>query len=137
MIVMNHIPFTSFEKVSQHCALRYRSTFHHHLFFLQGMRCPANTHKPSFHVNTMLSSKHDASGKGASTSHRGGGAMPNAKFEETMTEEELFEWLQNAMQSGMFEAGGGSTTESPSAKSGTSSKGNSGMKKKRKGKKQW
>lgn len=106
-------------------------------FICQGMRCPANTHKPSFHVNTTLSSKHNASAKGASSSQRGGGPNPTPKPDETMTEEELFEWLQNAMQSGVFETNGGSTSESPSAKSGGSSKGSSGVKKKRKGKKQW
>lgn len=114
-------------------------------FICQGMRCPANTHKPSFHVNTTLSSKHSNSAKGAgSSSHRGGGPMPNANnINETMTEEEFFEWLQNAMQSGAFEASGGSgsgsANESPSPKSGGSSKGgsSSNVKKKRKGKKQW
>ena len=63
--------------------------------------------------------------------------MPNINIDETMTEEKFFEWLQNTMQSGAFEAGGGSPNESPSAKSGGSAKGSSGVKKKRKGKKQW
>lgn len=106
-------------------------------FICQGMRCPANTHKPSFHVNTTLTSKQNTSAKGASSSHRGGGgATPNPKTNE-ITEEELFEWLQNAMQSGVFETSGGSTSESPAAKNGSGSKGSGGIKKKRKGKKQW
>ncbi|XP_071701965.1 uncharacterized protein [Rutidosis leptorrhynchoides] len=68
-------------------------------YLCQGMRCPANTHKPSFHVNTSVMSKHSNT-KGPSSSHRGGG-MPN--MDETMTEEEFMEWLQNAVQSGMFD----------------------------------
>lgn len=71
-------------------------------YLCQGMRCPANTHKPSFHVNTSVMSKHNNS-KGPSSSHRdrGVGGMPN--MDETMTEEEFMEWLQNAVQSGMFD----------------------------------
>ena len=65
------------------------------------MRCPANTHKPSFHVNTNLMSKHN-SGKGTSSGQRGG-HMPTPNIEETMTEEELFEWLQNAVHAGAFD----------------------------------
>ncbi|KAJ6847223.1 uncharacterized protein M6B38_281285 [Iris pallida] len=109
-------------------------------FICQGMRCPANTHKPSFHVNTGLSSKqHSSSSKGTSSTHRsgGGGGMPSANGDEPMTEEELFEWLQNAMQSGCFEASGGGTSNgSPSSKSGSTSK-SSSAKRRRKGKKQW
>nr|XP_043607283.1 uncharacterized protein LOC122579226 [Erigeron canadensis] len=108
-------------------------------YMCQGMRCPANTHKPSFHVNTTVMSKH-TNGKGPSSSHRGGG-MPN--MDETMTEEEFMEWLQNAVQSGMFEnfaANGGSDIPSNSSKSGSSSNsgsagGSNGNKKKKKGKK--
>ncbi|CAL2226623.1 unnamed protein product [Prunus armeniaca] len=111
-------------------------------YICQGMRCPANTHKPSFHVNTSVTSKHNT-GKGASSGQRGG-RMP-ASMEENMTEEEFFEWLQNAVQTGMFENfSAGTSTESPSAKSGngttkSSSGSNSGSanKRKKKGKKQW
>lgn len=60
--------------------------------------------------------------------------MQNANLDETMTEEEFFEWLQNAVQSGAFESFS-TESESPSAQSGSCSK--SGLKKKRKGKKQW
>ncbi|KAL6186102.1 hypothetical protein ACLB2K_042224 [Fragaria x ananassa] len=70
-------------------------------YICQGMRCPANTHKPSFHVNTSVTStKH--SGKGTSSGQRGG-RMP-ASVEECMTEEEFVEWLQNAMQTGILVA---------------------------------
>lgn len=115
------------------------------------MRCPANTHKPSFHVNTSIMTKHN-SAKGTSSSTPKGGRMPTPpnmptpNFEETMTEEEFVEWLQNAVQSGVFDNmnGGGTATESPSSKSGNGMKnpapGNgvgSGSKKKKKGKKQW
>ncbi|KAI5446623.1 uncharacterized protein LOC127074411 [Lathyrus oleraceus] len=120
-------------------------------YICQGMRCPANTHKPSFHVNTSIMTKHN-SAKGTSSSTPKGGRMPTPpnmptpNFEETMTEEEFVEWLQNAVQSGVFDNmnGGGTATESPSSKSGNGMKnpapGNgvgSGSKKKKKGKKQW
>ncbi|XP_009393158.2 uncharacterized protein LOC103978924 isoform X1 [Musa acuminata AAA Group] len=101
-------------------------------FICQGMKCPANTHKPSFHVNTSLTKQ--TSSKGSGSAPRGGGATSNN--EEAITEEEFFEWLQNAMQSGMFEANNNSTTnESPSPGNGSCSKGS--FKKKKKGKKQW
>ncbi|CAN6548429.1 unnamed protein product [Malus baccata var. baccata] len=108
-------------------------------YICQGMRCPANTHKPSFHVNTSVTSKHNT-GKGTSSGQTGG-RMPASNLEENMTEEEFFEWLQNAVQTGMFENfGTGTSTESPSAKSapGTKSGGStsgSANKRKKKGKK--
>ncbi|KAL6951857.1 hypothetical protein U1Q18_015873 [Sarracenia purpurea var. burkii] len=114
-------------------------------YICQGMRCPVNTHKPSFHVNTSLTSKHN-NGKGTNSGQRGG-AMPSSKPEESMTEEEFFEWLQNAVQAGAFNNFSGSTSsESPSARAGNFSSGgsggntgggNSGSKRKKKGKKQW
>ncbi|KAD5508978.1 hypothetical protein E3N88_16681 [Mikania micrantha] len=96
-------------------------------YLCQGMRCPANTHKPSFHVNTSVMSKHGNS-KGASSSQRGGG-IPN--MDETMTEEEFVEWLQNAVQSGMFDnfAAANDGSHSTTSKSGSTSK------RKKKGKK--
>ncbi|KAK9288534.1 hypothetical protein L1049_016993 [Liquidambar formosana] len=111
-------------------------------YICQGMRCPANTHKSSFHVNTNVTSKHN-SGKATSSGQRGG--MPTPNMEESMTEEEFFEWLQNAVQAGVFDNFGGTTsTESPSARAGNGSKssgsnsgGGSGSKRKKKGKKQW
>lgn len=113
-------------------------------YICQGMRSPVNTHKPSFHVNTSLPAKHN-NGKGASSGQRGG-SMPSSSsnLEENMTEEEFFEWLQNAVQAGVFDNFAGSTSsESPSAtaeagkfsKSGGSSSGSS--RRKKKGKKQW
>ncbi|KAL5990210.1 hypothetical protein ACLOJK_011107 [Asimina triloba] len=54
---------------------------------VMGMRCPANSHKPSFHVNTAVTSKHN-NVKGTGTGHRGGG-MPTTNMDESMTEEEL------------------------------------------------
>ncbi|KAM1083176.1 hypothetical protein ACFX19_022016 [Malus domestica] len=108
-------------------------------YICQGMRCPANTHKPSFHVNTSVTSKHNT-GKGTSSGQTGG-RMPTSNLEENMTEEEFFEWLQNAVQTGMFENfGTGTSPESPSAKSapGTKSGGStsgSANKRKKKGKK--
>lgn len=111
-------------------------------YICQGMRCPANTHKPSFHVNTSVMSKH-SNGKGGSSSsqsHRGGGGggggMPN--MDENMTEEEFMEWLQNAVQAGMFDnfAANGSDTPGNKTSNGNGN-GNSSnsSKRKKKGKK--
>lgn len=107
------------------------------------MRCPVNTHKPTFQVNTNVVSK-TGSAKGSSSGQRGG-AFPPPNMEETMTEEEFFEWLQNAVQSGVFENFGGSTSESSPPPSGfnpksggsTSGSASSSNKRKKKGKKQW
>ncbi|XP_061352760.1 uncharacterized protein LOC133297610 [Gastrolobium bilobum] len=109
-------------------------------YICQGMRCPANTHKPSFHVNTSLMSKHN-SGKGPSSGQRGGRPTPN--MDENMNEVEFFEWLQNAVHTGAFDNFSSSTaTDNPSAKSGNGTKNpgsgsGSGSKRKKKGKKQW
>ncbi|KAI3423334.1 J domain-containing protein [Psidium guajava] len=109
-------------------------------YICQGMRCPPNTHKPSFHVNTSVTSKHN-SGKGTASGQRGG-RVPGNNVEETMTEEEFFAWLQNAVQAGIFDnfSSAYSENQSPgcgsSSKSGFSGSGSSGKKKKR-GKKQW
>ncbi|KAM7488024.1 hypothetical protein LguiB_025508 [Lonicera macranthoides] len=107
-------------------------------YICQGMRCPVNTHKPSFHVNTSITtSKHNNTAKGTSSGQKG--RVPTSNMEETMTEEEFMEWLQNAMQAGMFEnfAAGAAASDSP----GSSSKGGGGGgastgKRKKKGKKQ-
>ncbi|KAK3018615.1 hypothetical protein RJ639_004947 [Escallonia herrerae] len=108
-------------------------------YICQGMRCPVNTHKPSFHVNTSVTAKHNSE-KGPSSAQRGSG-MPTSNMEETMTEEEFVEWLQNAVQSGMFDNFSGDTSDNPSARAGSSFKtggsSSSGGKKKKKGKKQW
>ncbi|XVF62407.1 hypothetical protein PTKIN_Ptkin09bG0005200 [Pterospermum kingtungense] len=112
-------------------------------YICQEMRCPPNTHKPSFHVNTGVTSKHGTA-KGSSSAQRGG-KIPTPNLEETMTEEEFLEWLQNAVQAGMFDDFNGSTSaENPFAKAGSGSKssgsstsGGNGNKRKKKGKKQW
>ncbi|OWM71078.1 hypothetical protein CDL15_Pgr011205 [Punica granatum] len=113
-------------------------------YICQGMRCPANTHKPSFHVNTSATFKHSA-GKGTGSGQKGARVPPS--MEETMTEEEFFEWLQNAVQAGVFDnVSGSSSADSPTGKGGNSSKsassgapssGGGGAKKKKKGRKQW
>lgn len=110
-------------------------------YICQGMRCPVNSHKPSFHVNTSVTLK-NSNGKKSSSGQKGGMPMPN--MEETMTEEEFVEWLQNAVQAGMFGDFDGSTSQSPSAPAGSTSKSTStsngsgsGNKRKKKGKKQW
>ncbi|KAF6156610.1 hypothetical protein GIB67_014589 [Kingdonia uniflora] len=108
----------------------------------QGMRCPANTHKPSFHVNTSITSKYGGATKGSGGSgQRGAAGIPMTDLDESMTEEELMEWFQKAMQSGMFERSSPSGGESPlSATAGNFSKNgpssSSNSKKKKKGKKQ-
>lgn len=105
------------------------------------MRCPSNSHKPSFHVNTSITKNNY--GKGPSSSQRSGGG---AAMEENMTEEEFFAWLQNAMQSGMFEDFNGvspnessqtSTKNNSKTASANTSAGGSSSRKKKKGKKQW
>ncbi|KAA8531190.1 hypothetical protein F0562_005896 [Nyssa sinensis] len=108
-------------------------------YICQGMACPVNSHKPSFHVNTSVTSKHN-NGKGTSSGQRGG--IPTSNVEESMTEEEFYEWLQNAVQAGVFDNfAGGTSSESPSARasksSGSNSGSGSGSKRKKKGKKQW
>lgn len=110
-------------------------------YICQGMRCPVNSHKPSFHVNTSVTLK-NSNGKRSSSGQKGGMPMPN--MEETMTEEEFVEWLQNAVQAGMFGDFDGSTPQSPSTPAGSTSKNTSasngsgsGNKRKKKGKKQW
>lgn len=107
-------------------------------YICQGMRCPANSHKPSFHVNTGMTSK-QSTGRGASSGQKGG--MPTPNMEEAMTEDEFFEWLQNAVQSGMFDSFPTGASESPSAQSGNTSKSSGGSssnnsaKRKKKGRK--
>ncbi|XP_009800430.1 uncharacterized protein [Nicotiana sylvestris] len=101
-------------------------------YICQGMRCPVNSHKPSFHVNTSVTMK-SSNGKRSSSGQRG------PSVEETMTEEEFVEWLQNAVQSGTFGDFDGST---PQRSAGNSTSNNasgsgSGSKRKKKGKKQW
>lgn len=104
-------------------------------FSCQGMRCPANTHKPSFHVNASLAKQ--GSGKGSTSAHRGGGVPNGANMDGGIDEEEFFEWLQNAVQSGMFETFGAQSEQPPSPGSGSNAKSSGGSRKKRKGKKQW
>lgn len=106
-------------------------------FSCQGMKCPANTHKPSFHVNASLAKQ--GGGKGGTSGPRGGG-VPNVPNMDAGMDEEFFEWLQNAVQSGMFETGVQGEPPSPGSESnakGSSGGGGSSNKKKRKGKKQW
>ncbi|CAI9118927.1 OLC1v1020554C1 [Oldenlandia corymbosa var. corymbosa] len=109
-------------------------------YICQGMRCPANSHKPSFHVNTSITSKATAGGRGSSSSgQRSGGPIPTPNMEDAMTQEEFYEWFQNAVQSGMFDnfPGGGPPENSPSAQGKGGSHGGSGnAKRKKKGKKQ-
>ncbi|KAL0393340.1 UNVERIFIED_CONTAM: Chaperone protein DnaJ 2 [Sesamum radiatum] len=104
-------------------------------YICQGMRCHVNTHKPSFHVNTNAVSKNSHQSKGSSSGQRGGIPAPNT--EDTMTEEEFYEWLHSAAQSGMFDNFTGSSTSESPRKGGGSNSSSAGSKRKKKGKKQW
>ncbi|XP_020695140.1 uncharacterized protein LOC110108708 isoform X2 [Dendrobium catenatum] len=99
----------------------------------QGIKAPANTHKPSFHVNISLNSKYNGNSKASGSSHRESGSMPSPNMAGSMTEEDLYEWLQNAMNSGRFEPDF-THKEGPSSSSCDLK---SSSKKKRKGKRQW
>jgi len=105
--------------------------------FFQGMRCPANTHKATFHVNASMAKQ--SSGKGSTSAQRGGKAPSGVNMDGGLNEEEFFEWFQNAVNSGMFEtafgAQGGPT--SPGSGSNAKSSSSSSSRKKKKGKKQW
>ncbi|KAL6522916.1 hypothetical protein OROHE_016763 [Orobanche hederae] len=108
-------------------------------YICQGMRCPVNTHKPTFQVNTNIVTKNNDHAKGSTSGQRGGIPVPN--IDEAMTEEEFFEWMQNAVQSGLFDNFSGSTSESPSGvnnnPNGCSNSSSGSSKRKKKGKKQW
>ncbi|XP_068663862.1 uncharacterized protein [Aristolochia californica] len=95
-------------------------------YLCQGMRCPANTHKPSFHVNASIVSKQNNKAS-SSASHKDG---PSLNMDEPMTEEEFYEWLQNAVKSGMFETSN-SPSENTPANGASYSKSNSGKKKRK------
>lgn len=98
----------------------------------QGMKCPPNTHRPTFHVNTTLIGKEYSRG-GTSTHKAGANADVPTNLDENMTEEEFLDWFQNAVASGMFDTSNG-VPENAGMKTGNHAKNN---KKKRKGKKQW
>jgi DnaJ family protein C protein 14 len=81
------------------------------------------------------------SGKGSTSAQRGGKVPNGANMDGGLNEEEFFEWLQNAVNSGMFESSSGAQGEPTSPGSGSNAKGsssnNSGSRRKKKGKKQW
>lgn len=104
------------------------------------MKCPPNTHKPTFHVSTAGAGK--STTRGANRTARGGGRAnpsegfsPFPEFDENMTEHEFFDWLESAMASGMFSDVNG-VPGYPGAKGATKA-GKPSTRKKRKGKKQW
>ncbi|KAL9271706.1 DnaJ homolog subfamily C member 14-like protein [Drosera capensis] len=104
-------------------------------YICQGMRCPANSHKPTFQVNTSMTKHYPGKGN---IPHRGG--IPSPNFEENLTEEDLFEFLRRAAQTGIFDNFDGTTsgeaTNSTGAKAGVNGSSNS-SKRKKKGKKPW
>jgi DnaJ homolog subfamily C member 14 len=102
------------------------------------MRCPANSHKPSFHVNASLTKPNNSKGS-SSSGHRGQGPG-TTNMEEEMTEEEFFQWLHNAVNTGAFDPFNSPNDATSAGNSGASKSGNGGNnneRKKRKGKKQW
>lgn len=95
-------------------------------------------------MNTSVTSKHTGA-KGMNNGQRGGGIPSNM---ESMTEEEFVEWLQNAVQAGMFDNFAEGNSDSPNPRAGSGFKGgasnsggggasSTGGKRKKKGKKQW
>ena len=104
--------------------------------FFQGMRCPANTHKATFHVNANMAKQ--SSGKGSTSAQRGGKAPSGVNMDGGLNEEEFFEWFQNAVNSGMFETAFGAQGDRTSPGNGSNAKSSSSSsRKKKKGKKQW
>jgi DnaJ homolog subfamily C member 14 len=106
------------------------------------MRCPANTHKATFHVNANMAKQ--SSGKASTSTQRAGKAPSGVNMDGGgLNEEEFFEWFQNAVNSGMFETTFGAQGDPTSpgngsnAKSSGSSSSNNNSRKKKKGKKQW
>lgn len=89
-------------------------------FVCQGIRCPPNTHKTSFQVNTRTKKKHR---RESILSHK---TKASGFSLGSVTDEEFFEWLHNAMQSGMSESfssfGGRSQTDSAETSPKTSPK---------------
>ncbi|XP_078435745.1 chaperone DnaJ-domain superfamily protein isoform X2 [Wolffia australiana] len=96
-------------------------------FLCQGMSCAANTHKPSFHVNTT--------NVGSAARHGSAGKAAGGVEQQPMTEEEFFEWLQSAVQSGAFDVPSDGEGASPGKRGGSASRAN--PKKKKKARKQW
>ncbi|XP_024521479.1 uncharacterized protein LOC112342982 [Selaginella moellendorffii] len=109
----------------------------------QGMKCPANTHKPSFFVSTQAA----MGGGGGSSSKKGrkgnvAEGFPFPDMAETMNEQEFYDWFEKAMASGMFGGASSSHGEQQShhqQQQASSSSSKQGHRKKKKGgnKKQW
>lgn len=101
----------------------------------QGMKCPPNTHKPTFHVSTAGMAKNQTRGARASKAGFGNTAdgLSFAHLNENMTEEEFIKWLENAMASGVFNDMSEGPAESE-PKVGNRAK---PSRKKRKGKNKW
>lgn len=110
-------------------------------FNCQGMRCPANTHKATFHVNANMAKQ--SSGKASTSTQRAGKAPSGVNMDGGgLNEEEFFEWFQNAVNSGMFETTFGAQGDPTSPGNGSNAKSsgsssNNSSRKKKKGKKQW
>ncbi|KAF5195384.1 Dnaj-like protein [Thalictrum thalictroides] len=68
-------------------------------FICQGMRCPANAHKPSFHVNTSVASKHGTT-KGGNSGQRGSGGVMIVP--ENLILKSTYNWLYSSLMSNRF-----------------------------------
>eukprot|EP00249_Psilotum_nudum_P021498 c28127_g1_i2 orf=394-2814(-) len=99
------------------------------------MKCPPNTHKPTFHVSTSGNPRNKSGGSRTSKApvENSSDNFSFGNLDENMTEQEFFEWLENAMASGVFSDANGAPSQQ-GAKSGNRA---NMSRKKRKGKKQW
>ncbi|KAL2624187.1 hypothetical protein R1flu_008432 [Riccia fluitans] len=104
----------------------------------QGIKCPPNTHKPTFHVSTAGAGKFTTRSAGRASRSWGRNNPPEGfpfpDLDENMTEHEFFDWLERAMASGMFSDLTGATGHPGTRGAG---KGGKPTRKRRKGKKQW
>ncbi|KAL3686653.1 hypothetical protein R1sor_009227 [Riccia sorocarpa] len=103
----------------------------------QGMKCPPNTHKPTFYVSTAGAGKGTTRNSCRAPRSAGRNNVADgfsfADLDENMTEHEFFDWLEQAMASGMF-----SDLNVPGYPGARGpSRGGKPSRKKRKGKKHW
>lgn len=109
---------------------------------MQGLKCPPNTHKPTFHVSTTGIGKSPT--RGPRSAAKGSRPpfttddFPFSEFDNNMTEQEFFEWLQSAMASGAFNDLNGGNSPFPGKASSAAKPGATKTRgKRKKGKKQW
>ncbi|KAH8974827.1 hypothetical protein BDL97_01G122400 [Sphagnum fallax] len=105
----------------------------------QGLKCPPNTHKPTFHVSTSGNGRGATRGSSRAAKAGDRAAVPDSfsftKLDENMTEQEFFDWLESAMAAGLFSDLNGGVPSYPGEKA--SNRGAKPSRKKRKSKKQF